>query len=424
MTHPDQRTIEVNGRHYRLPSQPTVVVCVDGCEFAYLEAAVAAGAAPFIGSMLEGGAAFRGDCVIPSFTNPNNLSIVCGVPPSVHGICGNYFWDPAANGGAGAAVMMNDPVYLRTGTLLAAAADAGAAVAVVTAKDKLRGLLGWQLKGICFSAEKADKVTREENGIDGVLDLVGLPLPDVYSAALSEFVFAAGLRLAQTRKLDLMYLSTTDYIQHKWAPGTEGANAFYAMMDGYLAQLDALGWVIGLTADHGMNAKHDPQTGEPNVIYLQDVLDDWLDVSTARVILPITDPYVVHHGALGSFATVYLPRDVDAAWVIDRIGRLPGVEVVLERRAACARFELPEDRIGDIVVIGAKHVVLGTRRDEHDLSGLTVPLRSHGGISEQEVPLLFNRRVQLLGAGSGGNEGKRLRNFDIFDVALNRVSPS
>jgi phosphonoacetate hydrolase len=221
-----------------------------------------------------------------------------------------------------------------------------------------------------------------------------------------------------------MYLSTTDYIQHKWAPGTEGANAFYAMMDGYLAKLDALGWVIGLTADHGMNAKHDPRTGEPNVIYLQDVLDDWLGTKTARVILPITDPYVVHHGALGSFATVYLPRDVDAALVIERIGRLQGIEVVLDNRAACRRFELPEDRVGDVVVVSTKHVVLGTRRDEHDLSGLTVPLRSHGGISEQEVPLLFNRRVEALPAGSGGAGGKRLRNFDIFDIALNRVSAS
>jgi phosphonoacetate hydrolase len=238
---------------------------------------------------------------------------------------------------------------------------------------------------------------------------------------LSEFVFAAGVRLAQTRKLDLMYLSTTDYIQHKCAPGTEGANAFYAMMDGYLAQLDALGWVIGLTADHGMNAKHDPQTGEPNVIYLQDVLDDWLGAPTARVILPITDPYVVHHGALGSFATVYVPRDVDATSVIARISRLPGIEVVLDRHTACLRFGLPDDRVGDLVVIGTKHVVLGTRRDEHDLSGLTVPLRSHGGISEQEVPLLFNRRIE---SSATGNEGKRLRNFDIFDLALNRVSAS
>ncbi|MEM5346206.1 phosphonoacetate hydrolase [Paraburkholderia azotifigens] len=411
------RMVEVNGRSYRLPAKPTVVVCVDGCEYDYLEAAVEAGVAPFIGKMLRDGAAFKADCVIPSFTNPNNLSIVCGVPPSVHGICGNYFWDPQANDGQGAEVMMNDPAYLRAPTLLAAAADAGAAVAVVTAKDKLRRLLGNGMTGICFSAEKADKVTLEENGIDEVLDLVGLPLPDVYSAGLSEFVFAAGVRLAQTRKLDLMYLSTTDYIQHKWAPGTEGANAFYAMMDGYLSQLDALGWVIGLTADHGMNAKHDPQTGEPNVIYLQDVMDEWLGARAARVILPITDPYVVHHGALGSFATIYLPADANARQVIERLGGLNDIEVVLDNKAACERFELPNDRVGDIVVVSKKNTALGTRRDEHDLSGLTVPLRSHGGISEQVVPLIFNRHIDEARVA-----GKRLRNFDVFDIALNHVA--
>jgi phosphonoacetate hydrolase len=413
------RNVEVNGRSYWLPTKPTVVVCVDGCEYDYLEAAVKAGVAPFIGKMLRDGAAFKADCVIPSFTNPNNLSIVCGVPPSVHGICGNYFWDPQANDGKGAEVMMNDPAYLRAPTLLAAAADAGAAVAVVTAKDKLRRLLGNKMTGICFSAEKADKVTFEENGIGEVLDLVGLPVPDVYSAGLSEFVFAAGVRLAQTRKLDLMYLSTTDYIQHKWAPGTEGANAFYAMMDGYLAQLDALGWVIGLTADHGMNAKHDPQTGEPNVIYLQDVMDEWLGARAARVILPITDPYVVHHGALGSFATIYLPADANARQVIERLSGLDDIEVVLDNKAACERFELPNDRVGDIVVVSKKNTALGTRREEHDLSGLTVPLRSHGGISEQVVPLIFNRRIDEARVA-----GKRLRNFDVFDLALNHVAAS
>ncbi|WP_246327214.1 phosphonoacetate hydrolase [Burkholderia guangdongensis] len=407
--------IEVNGRRYRLPAEPTVVVCVDGCEYDYLECAVDAGAAPFIGRMMTEGTAWRADCVVPTFTNPNNLSIVCGVPPAVHGICGNYFWDPDANDGRGAEVMMNDPAYLRAGTLLAAASEAGARVAVVTAKDKLRRLLGAGMRGICFSAEKAAQATLAENGVDNVLDWVGLPSPDVYSAALSEFVFAAGVRLAQTRQIDLMYLSTTDYVQHKCAPGSEGANAFYAMMDRYLAQLDALGWAIGLTADHGMNAKHDPATGRPNVVYLQDVLDGWLGAGAARVILPITDPYVVHHGALGSFATVYLTAGVDRDATMRRLADLDGVEIVLDNAGAAARFELPADRIGDVVVIARRDMTLGTREREHDLSGLTVPLRSHGGLSEQEVPLLFNRRV------TRGDAPHRPRNFDVFDYVLNRT---
>ncbi|MBY4832417.1 phosphonoacetate hydrolase [Burkholderia dolosa] len=411
-----ERFVDVNGRRYRLPVEPTVVVCVDGCEYDYLDCAVRAGVAPFIGRMIAEGTAWRADCVVPSFTNPNNVSIVCGVPPSVHGICGNYFWDASADGGRGAEVMMNDPAYLRSGTLLAAAADAGARVAVVTAKDKLRRLLGWQLNGICFSAEKAAQANLAENGIADVLDWVGLPSPDVYSAALSEFVFAAGVRLAQTRQVDLMYLSTTDYVQHKCAPGSAGANAFYAMMDGYLARLDALGWAIGLTADHGMNAKHDRDTGRPNVVYLQDASDAWFGARAARVILPITDPYVVHHGALGSFATVYLAAGVDRVDAMWRIAGIDGVELVLDNAEAAARFELPADRIGDLVVIARRDMTLGTREREHDLSGLTVPLRSHGGVSEQEVPLLFNRRIERR------DPARRLRNFDVFDFALNRVA--
>src|SRR5262249_7223363 len=158
---------------------------------------------------------------------------------------------------ANAEVMMNDAKYLRAGTILAALADAGAKVAVITAKDKLRALLGHRMKGICFSSEKADKVTLEDNGIADALSLTGMPVPSVYSAALSEFVFAAGVALLKRDRPDVMYLSTTDYVQHKSAPGTPAANEFTAMLDRYLAQMDALGATIVLTADHGMNPKTD-----------------------------------------------------------------------------------------------------------------------------------------------------------------------
>lgn len=403
-------TLEVNARSYRWMARPVVVVCVDGSEPAYLDAAIAAGVAPYFDRMIKSGANLLGDCVVPSFTNPNNLSIVTGVPPAVHGICGNYFFDREL----GQEVMMNDPKYLRAGTVLAAFADAGAKVAVVTAKDKLRKLLGHRMKGICFSSEKSDQVSMEENGIDDVLGMVGMPVPSVYSAELSEFVFASGVKLMERQRPDLMYLSTTDYVQHKAAPGSPAANAFYAMMDGYLAQLDALGATIVVTADHGMNDKHGAD-GSPNVIYLQDVLDGWYGAGTARVILPITDPYVVHHGALGSFATVYAPDEASAPGWIERIRQVPGMELVLSRKDAAQRFELPPDRIGDIVVVSERNTVIGTAASRHDLSALEVPLRSHGGVSEQRVPLICNRPV------TGIAPGRRLRNFDALDIALNHA---
>ncbi len=403
--------IDVNGRSYRLAHQPTVVVCVDGCEPEYLAQAVAHGHMPWMREVLATGTVLVADCVIPSFTNPNNLSIVTGVPPSVHGICGNYLFDVAS----GTEVMMNDPKWLRAPTILAGLANAGQSLAVVTAKDKLRKLLGHRMKGICFSAEKADEASEDENGISGLVERVGMPVPSVYSAELSEFVFAAGVELmSHERRPDVMYLSTTDYVQHKHAPGTEGADAFYRMMDGYLGKLDALGCVIGLTADHGMNAKTQ-MDGTPDVLYLQDVLDGWLGAGRARVILPITDPYVVHHGALGSFATIYLPADVDSPALAARIAALRGVESVRSREAAAAFFELPVDRIGDLIVVSERSKVIGTSVARHDLSALEVPLRSHGGVSEQRVPLIVNRRLKDIAPD------RRWRNFDAFDLVLNHV---
>jgi len=403
-----REVLNVNNRSYRLPARPVVVVCVDGCESDYIAQAVAHGRMPWMKRILADGTALQADCVIPSFTNPNNLSIVTGAPPSVHGICGNYLFDTES----GTEVMMNDPKWLRAPTLLAALADAGMNVAVITAKDKLRTLLGHKMRGICFSAEKSDQATVAGNGITDVPGLVGLPVPDVYSAALSEFVFAAGVALMKTRKPDVMYLSTTDYVQHKHAPGTPGADDFYAMMDGYLAQLDELGCVIALTADHGMNAKT-WLDATPDVIYLQDILDGWLGAAMARVILPITDPYVVHHGALGSFATVYVPRTVNIEELKKKLAGMRGIEAVCTRAEAAARFELPADRIGDLVVVSERSTVIGTSASRHDLSGLDVPLRSHGGISEQRVPLILNRRVDL------PDPARRWRNFDAFDLALN-----
>lgn len=404
--------MDVNGRAYALPESPVVVVCVDGSEPGYIESAVAKGRAPFFERCFARGSAIVGECVVPSFTNPNNLSIVTGVPPAVHGISGNYFLDPDT----GKEVMMNDPKFLRAPTLFQHFQALGKTLAIVTAKDKLRALLGHGVKmapgkAVCFSSEKSDKTTLAENGIENVNALVGMAVPDVYSAGLSEFVFAAGVKLMETMRPDVTYLSTTDYIQHKHAPGTPVADDFYAMMDSYLAKLDAMGAVIVLTADHGMNAKHGAD-GKPDVIYLQDELDAWLGKDKARVILPITDPYVVHHGALGSYAVVYLPGDIAATAA--RIAALPGVETVLSKDEAAKRFMLPPDRLGELVVVSTKHKTIGTSVSRHDLSGLKEPLRSHGGISEGRVPIVSNRKLDL-------ESGRTYRNFDAFDLALNAV---
>ncbi len=403
-------SVETNGRQYEAPKCCAVVICLDGCEPAYLDVAIERGLMPNLQRIRQNGTSRIAHSVIPSFTNPNNMSIATGRPPAVHGICGNYLFEPET----GEEVMMNDVRFLRAPTIFANYYNAGARVALVTAKDKLRALLGAGLsfdddRAICFSSERADQATKAANGIDDASAWLGRPVPEVYSGALSEFVFAAGVKLLTEWQPDVMYLSTTDYIQHKFAPEEQGALDFHAMVDGYLGQLDELGAAIVLTADHGMKPKHD-NAGDPAVVYVQDLLDEWLGTAAARVILPITDPYVVHHGALGSFATAYLPDGADATQISRKLAAIDGIMLVIDRDEAVRRFELPADRIGDIVIVSGENMTIGTSADRHDLAALKEPLRSHGGLTEQEVPFIVNRKIELPAAPT-------LRNFDAFHFA-------
>lgn len=408
--------IEVNGRTYAWPRRPTVVVCFDGCDPAYVDAARAAGVVPAIDRMIRDGFYAIALAAMPTFTNPNNVSIVCGAPPAVHGVSGNYYLDRAS----GREIMMLDASLLRAPTILARFSQAGATVAAVTAKDKLRKALGHELDGIAMSAEKADAATVAEHGIADVPALVGRGTPDPYSADLSLFVLDAGIRLMETRRPDLLYLSLSDYVQHKHAPGTPEANAFMRDVDARFARLIALGATLGVVADHGMTDMAAPD-GTPTVLYLGDRLDAAYGPDATRVICPITDPFVRHHGALGGFVRVHLMRDdIDADAVAAFVRALPGVQHALDKDEACSRFALPPDREADIVVVADAGTAIGARAADHDLSQLAGErLRSHGSLAEQPVPFLLSHPLDATYAAraAGG-----LRNFDIFDYAINGVA--
>ena len=402
-----RRTISVNQRVYAFPSRPVAAICIDGCDPAYIKQGLADGILPNIQRFLNTGFGTWADAVLPTFTNPNNLSIVTGSPPAVHGISGNYFLDPTTS----QAVMMTDPTQLRSETILAQFSRAGAEVVVITAKDKLCRLLGHGLTGgIYFSAERAADCTLAQHGIENICQLIGRPQPEVYSADLSLFVLEAGLALLEQEKPDLMYLSLSDYIQHKHAPGSAGANAFYASLDLLCGRFADAGATVALTADHGMNAK-------PQVIFLQDVLDANYGQGTTRVICPITDPYVVHHGALGSFVRVYC-LNADPTAVRAGISDIAGIEAVYDKHAACDQFLLPPDREADLIVLGDRETAIGAAERDHDLSGLDdTPLRSHGSRAEQSVPFILSEPVSE--EYQTHAENGPLRNFDLFDYALN-----
>ena len=405
--------IEINERQYPgIPSSTAIVICLDGSQKEYFEEASKLDLTPNIDSFKKNGEDLLVNSAIPSFTNPNNISIVTGRPSSIHGICGNFFYTPST----GEEVMMNDPQFLRAPTIFQKYYEQGAKIAIVTAKDKLRKLLSHGLKfnesrAICFSSEKSDQANLNENGIEDVNNWLGMEVPNVYSQGLSEFVMAAGVKILNEFNPNIMYLSTTDFIQHKYAPGDEVANAFYSMFDRYIGQLNVNNNSIIVTADHGMQPKS-RSDGSPNAIFLQDILDETLGKNISKVILPITDPYVVHHGALGSFATVYLSDKSKINDAIEEINKIEDIEVVLTNKEGCAQYDLPTDRMGDIICMSSQNSTIGSAEKAHDLSKLKEPLRSHGGLHEREVPFISNKKINLNDANI------KLNNYDAFYHAI------
>jgi phosphonoacetate hydrolase len=407
--------IEANGRTYAPPKCPTVVIVVDGFDPAYLEHGFANGTLPTMQSFKKCGFVGMADCSIPSTTNTNNTSIVTGVPPAVHGINGNYYLDSET----GREIMITDASRLRCGTILGALSRTGLGIAVVTAKDKLLKVLAYEMSGIAFSAECARKADLEENAIEDVETLVGRPQPDQYSADLSLFVLDAGVAIFSSRRPDLMYLSTSDYVQHKHGPSEPEADAYHHAVDAAVGKLIALGATVAITADHGMNDKS-AADGTPNVVYLEDELNSRFGAGSVRVICPIADPFVRHHGALGSFVRVHLrkPGDVGAMMAFSR--SRPGVELVLDKRQVCEQFQLPLDREGDFAVFSDRNTVVGARREDHDLSLLAGQrLRSHGGLAERRVPFMLSRSLNAVYRKRA--KAGALYNYDIFDFALNGV---
>jgi phosphonoacetate hydrolase len=412
-----ERQVEVNGVKYRWPNRPVAVVCIDGGDPAYLRRFLADGAIPNIERFMKKGFSTVADGTMPSFTCPNNMSMITGTPASRHGISGNYYLDVAT----GKPVVMTGTELLRADSILTKFAEAGAKVVSITAKDKLRKQLSKGLdvsKGhVSLSTEFAHKATLAENGIENALGLIGWEQPGMYSMELSWFVLEAGVKLLETRRPDLLFLSLTDWVQHKYAPEEPEARRFYEKLDQYFGRLEALGATVALTADHGMNDKSNAK-GEPNVIWLQDILDRKFGKGDTSVICPITDAFVAHHGALGGFVRVWCRGKATPQQIIETIAPIDGIEQVLSKADVCRLYDLPPDREGDVAVISRTDVCIGASEADHDLSGLKGHrLRTHGGVSEAKVPFILNEPL---------NDAYRLRaaaatlkSYQIFDFALN-----
>ena len=412
--------LQLNEIEYTWPKKPVVVVCIDGGDPEYFDSGIEDGIIPNIEDFMKNGFYAVSKGSMPSFTCPNNMSIVTGSEPVTHGISGNFYLDRST----GEPVVMTGPELLRTCSIMSEFSRKGARVVSITAKDKLRRQLqkGMDLSGgsVSMSSQFADQCTMKENGIEDALGFVGQPQPDMYSADLSLFVLDAGIKFLEEKRPDILYLSLTDFIQHTHAPGTPVANQFYSDMDARFGRLRELGAVVALTADHGMGDKAN-ENGEPNVIWLQDILDKELGEGLTKVICPITDAFVGHHGSLGGFVRVYITGETKRERILEITENITGIEKVWTAENVAEELEQPLDREGDIAVAADKKTVIGGRQLDHDLSALKGQrLRTHGSLHEAHVPIVLSE--PLNDAYARKAEQIPLRSNQIFDFAINGLN--
>jgi phosphonoacetate hydrolase len=401
-------TFVVNDRSYDAPALPVLAICADGWDPDYVDDALERSLMPRLAETLDGGGTYTlGRAQVPTFTNPNNVAIVTGVSAARNGIAGNHYRDEH-----GEEVQVTDASFLRATTIHAAARAEGVSVLCVSAKDKLRALLA--TGGVpAFSAELA----HEQALADGtpVIGVLGAANPGIYDWRLSPYTIDLAVALAGRLEAKLVYASLTDFVQHAVAPGEAMADDFYRAVDASIGRALDAGFVVGLAADHGMRAKTDA-TGAPNIRFLDEALAG-AGVRGGHTLCPITDPYVAHHAALGSLAWVHLDDLDERDRARGALAAQPGVEAVLDRSAAADAFELPADRIGDLIVLADAATVLGKSRAAHDLSALHGRLRSHGGLHERSVPMIVTHRLR-----DGALRGRDLRNRDLHDLLLNQLA--
>jgi phosphonoacetate hydrolase len=335
-----------------------LVVCLDGTGPEYLAHA----ATPTLDEMGRAGWRTIGQGAMPSVTNVNNVSILTGGPPALHGLTANYYRDRAT----GQAVYMESADFILAPTMFERAARAGRRAALVTAKDKLRSLLG----------RGASEVISAESPPAWLVDAIGAP-PPILSVEVNHWLFRAARALCQARPPDALYITTTDYASHRHAPEAAESQANLAALDSLLADLLDAGpeFAVVVTADHGMRAK---TRG----------LDLTRLLAAAKIageaVPIIKDRYVAHHQNLGGAAYVFLDDLAQLEEAAARLRAEPGVESVWARAEAAAEFDLHPDRIGDLLVLAAEDAVFGDLPSPRE----PVSVRSHGCLHTRAVPIL------------------------------------
>ena len=360
----------------------TIIIMVDGLDPAYLESC----STPNLRQLAEDGFMVEGKAMMPTVTNVNNVSLITGSYPQTHGITSNYWF----NRQTGSELYMESGDFIKTETMFQRAEAQGARSLLVTAKDKLRRLL----------SNGATLTVSSEQPPEWVAQGAGVP-PHIYSLEVNQWVIDAGRFILGQEHYDLVYLTTTDYAMHTYAPDQPESAKHLALLDEAIGKLvDSLPQVqVLITADHGMSAK------SQMLDLPRELARHGIQVQAVPI---IKDRYTVHHSNLGGCIYLYLEGG-DQASALNVLNSIDGIDEALPREEAAQRFHLMSDRIGDIVVLGSRDVVFG------DSGEVTLPqnLRSHGSLHEQQVP--------IIGYGGAFDGFPFLENRDLGRYVFDRV---
>ena len=340
--------------------QRVVVLMIDGFDPRY----IAASNMPVLGQWKRDGLYKQVKGVMPSVTNANNASICCGAWPETHGIIANSYFDEKS----GEELYVESADLVLAPTLFERAGRQGVKSALLSSKAKTATLL---MRG----AEIV--LTAENPGPDWVKELG--PAPPIYSADINYWLLNAAIHTLKTRPdIGVLYVHTTDYPMHMWAPEAPESKEHLARLDELFGQAmkTAPDAAFLATADHGMNAKG--ACWDLEQVCAKKGTPIRKAVSTGR------DRYMKHHRGCSGAVYIHLKDPQDAPRVREIISGVPGVERILTTEESAKEFHLMASRIGQLMAIGDKATVFGELDDEKE----NFPgLRSHGSLHETDVPL-------------------------------------
>lgn len=370
-----------------IPNQRIVVGMIDGFGTDYF----AAQPMPNLRHMATAGLECEVKAIMPTVTNVNNVSISCSALPREHGLTGNSYFNETL----GAADYMESADFLLRPTISQRAARVGVKSALLTCKKKSVNLL----------ARDADIAIAAENPPPEYVERFG-PAPDIYSREINYWLWTVAVDLLKTRPdIGVLYVHTTDYPMHMWAPDRDESQEHLRRLDQLIGQAAeaAPDAAFFFTADHGMNYKKRCWD-----------LDKALGARGTQVKFALSaekDRYVKHHRTFGGTAYVWLNTPQDAPEVKERILKLEGIEAVRSRAEAAHDFDLMPDRIGELVVTGDRDTVFGELTGEFE--ALEASYRSHGSLHESDVPLVvYNWNAEL------PSNGSFKRNADLLHFLL------